>query len=69
VFHLVSGAARSQWQNKERAIEKFVGLMRDALKPRTRRKKTRPSKTSRERRLLSKKRRGETKRLRKNPEA
>lgn len=69
VLHVVASASRSQWENKERAIEIFVALLRDALKIRRVRKKTRPSASSRERRLLQKKRRQEAKRLRKRPEA
>jgi ribosome-associated protein len=67
LLHVVSGASRSQWQNKERAVERFVQLMREGLKPRAVRKKTRPSASAREKRLHRKKERGETKRLRRPP--
>lgn len=67
VLHVVASASRSQWKNKERAIEVFVALVRDALKPRLVRKKTRPSGSARERRLSQKKRRGEAKLMRRRP--
>ena len=69
ILRVVSSASRSQWQNKERAVENFVCLVREALKRRIRRKKTRPTSSSRERRLRRKKQHGQTKQLRKRPEA
>ena len=68
VLRVVCSASRSQWQNKERAVDRFVRLIREALKRRAVRKKTRPSSSSRERRIHAKKRRAETKQLRKPPE-
>jgi len=68
VIHIVASASRSQWENKERAIEAFVTLVRDALKVRPVRKKTRPSASARERRLLQKKRRHQAKLLRRPPQ-
>jgi ribosome-associated protein len=58
---------RSQWRNRELAIERVVSQLRDALKVERRRVATRPTKASRERRLESKKRRSTTKRLRRKP--
>ncbi|RIK30359.1 MAG: aminoacyl-tRNA hydrolase [Anaerolineae bacterium] len=55
---------RTQEQNREDAIQRLVGLLRKAaVKPRAR-KKTKPSKASKEKRLQSKKQRGEIKRSR-----
>jgi ribosome-associated protein len=52
---------RTQEQNREAAIHRLVALIRRALvKPRVR-KKTKPTSASREARLKSKKKRGETK--------
>ena len=68
VIHVVASASRSQWENKERAIEAFVALVRDSLKVRPVRKKTRPSASARERRLLHKKRRRLAKLLRRPPQ-
>jgi ribosome-associated protein len=58
---------RSQLRNRELAIERLVEKLREALKVERRRVATKPSKAARERRLESKKRRGETKRLRRPP--
>ncbi len=58
---------RSQLRNRELAIERLVEKLREALKVERRRVATKPSKAARERRLEAKKRRGETKRLRRPP--
>ncbi|HEX4929964.1 MAG TPA: alternative ribosome rescue aminoacyl-tRNA hydrolase ArfB [Gaiellaceae bacterium] len=58
---------RSQWRNRELAVERLVEQLRQALKVERRRVATKPTKASRERRLESKKRRSETKRLRGRP--
>lgn len=55
---------RRQERNRQDAIERLVGLIRKACeKPKVRRK-TKPTPASKERRLKSKRRRGEIKRLR-----
>ena len=55
---------RTQEQNREDALQRFVELVRKALvKPKSRRK-TRPSKASKEKRLKAKKVKGEIKRNR-----
>ena len=53
---------RSQEQNRRDAIERLVDLVRQAAAPRKTRRATRPTRGSRERRLESKRRRGEIKR-------
>ncbi len=58
---------RSQWRNRELAVERLVEQLRNALKVERRRVATKPTKASRERRLDSKKRRSEAKRLRRRP--
>jgi ribosome-associated protein len=59
---------RSQARNRELALERLAGRLRDALfVPRTRRA-TRPTAASRERRLTSKRRESERKRDRRPPE-
>ena len=55
---------RTQEQNREDAIERLVGLLRQASKEPKVRRKTRPTLASRKRRLVSKRRRSDTKRLR-----
>ena len=59
---------RSQWRNRELAVERLVEQLRAALKVERRRVATKPSAASRERRLEQKKRRAETKRLRRPPD-
>ena len=53
---------RTQSQNREEARERLADLIRQALVRPRRRRKTRPTKASKERRVESKKRRSETKR-------
>jgi ribosome-associated protein len=58
---------RSQLRNRELAVERLAEQLRAALKVQRRRVATKPTKASRERRLESKRRRSETKRLRRPP--
>ena len=58
---------RSQLRNRELAIERLVEQLRQALKVERRRVATKPTKASRERRLETKKRRSQTKKLRRPP--
>jgi ribosome-associated protein len=58
---------RSQWRNRELAIERLVETLRAALKVERKRRPTKPTAAARERRLEQKKRRSETKRLRRPP--
>jgi ribosome-associated protein len=55
---------RSQEKNKEDAIERFQTLVRKALVKPKKRKKTRPTKASQEKRIRQKKHRGKIKRTR-----
>ena len=58
---------RSQWRNRELAVERLVEQLREALKVQRRRIATKPTRASRERHLESKKRRSTTKQLRRRP--
>jgi ribosome-associated protein len=58
---------RSQWRNRELATERIVEQLREALKVERRRKPTKPSAAARERRLEDKRRRSQTKRMRRSP--
>jgi ribosome-associated protein len=58
---------RSQWRNRELAVERIAEQLRAALKVERRRKPTKPTAASRERRLEDKRRRSETKRMRRSP--
>jgi ribosome-associated protein len=64
VLRAVAQDERSQWRNRELAIERVVDQLRAALKVERRRKPTKPTKAARERRLEQKRRRSQTKRLR-----
>ena len=59
---------RSQLRNRELAVERLVGQLRQALKVERRRVATKPTAASRERRLESKRRRSQTKKLRRPPD-
>jgi ribosome-associated protein len=62
---IVSQGTRSQLKNKQEAIEKFHQLVAAAIKPRKRRRPTKPTKSSVEKRIKKKKQRGVIKALRK----
>ncbi len=59
--------ARSQARNRQLAVERLQDRIATALKPRKRRRPTRATRSSKERRLASKKRRSEVKRARRAP--
>jgi ribosome-associated protein len=59
---------RSQTRNRQLAVERLVEQLREALRVERRRVATKPTAASRERRLEGKKRRSETKRLRRSPD-
>jgi ribosome-associated protein len=67
VLRAVAQDERSQWRNRELALERLVEQLRRALKVERKRVPTKPTAASRERRLESKKRRSQTKRLRGRP--
>jgi len=60
-------AHRTQLQNREDARERLAELIRRALVRPKRRKKTKPSRAAKEKRIESKKRRGQTKAARGRP--
>jgi ribosome-associated protein len=55
---------RSQERNRQAAVERLVGLVRQAAEKPKPRRKTRPTLTSKQRRLEGKRRRSQTKRMR-----
>jgi ribosome-associated protein len=57
---------RTQEQNRQDALERLIGLIRQATKKPKRRRKTRPTRASKERRLEKKRRQSEKKRLRRS---
>jgi ribosome-associated protein len=68
VVRAVAQDERSQLRNRELATERIVEQLRDAVRVRRRRRPTKPTAASREQRLEGKRRRGETKRLRRDVE-
>lgn len=56
---------RSQWRNREIALEKFIALLQAALKPKKKRIATRIPSSAKEKRLEQKKRRSKRKLMRK----
>ena len=69
VLHLTSQAGRSQAENRADVTERFRRLLAAALKPRKRRKPTRPGAAARQRRLDAKRRRAQTKQRRRPPDS
>lgn len=64
VLRVASQVGRTQAENRERALERFVELVREALSDQAPRRPTRPSRGSKKRRVSAKKRRGAVKQLR-----
>jgi ribosome-associated protein len=64
----VAQDTRSQHRNRELALERLARRLAGALKVARPRTKTRPTRASQQRRIESKRRRGETKRARRRPE-
>jgi ribosome-associated protein len=67
VLRAVAQDERSQARNRELAIGRLVDALRAALYVERKRVKTKPSAAAKKRRLEQKRRRGETKRLRRPP--
>ena len=67
VIRAVAQDERSQWRNRELALERIAEQLRAALRVERRRLSTKPSAASVQRRLDDKRRRSETKRLRRAP--
>jgi ribosome-associated protein len=67
VVRAVAQDERSQLRNRELATDRIVGQLREATRVRRPRKATKPTASSRERRLDEKQRRATTKRLRRPP--
>ena len=65
---VISEKSRSQHQNKEDGIERFLELLNQALKPEKKRVPTRPSKSSRHKRLEKKKQHSLKKEQRRKPD-
>ena len=68
VLRAIAQDERSQLRNRELAVERLVESLREALRVPRRRRPTKPTPASRQRRLEQKRRRGETKQLRRKPD-
>jgi ribosome-associated protein len=68
VVRAVAQDERSQLRNRELATERVLEQLREATKIRRKRTATKPTRASKERRLDEKKRRGQTKQLRRDLE-
>ena len=67
VLRAVAQDERSQARNRELAVERLVAKLAEALRVQRRRRPTRPTAASRERRLAEKRRRADVKRKRAEP--
>ena len=67
-LRVVSSARRSQQQNRDAAEGRLVELVRGALVVQKRRRPTRPTRASKEERMREKRKRSETKRMRRELE-
>ena len=65
ILHVVVQDTRSQWKNKQLAIERLTDILKTALIVRKKRIATKPTHAAREVRLRTKKVRSQTKRMRK----
>jgi ribosome-associated protein len=64
VLQVAVDTHRSQHRNRQEAAQRLADLVRDALRPHKKRKKTRRTRASNEKRLRKKKQRGRLKKLR-----
>lgn len=67
VLVLQSSEHRSQTRNREAVVARFTTLLSDALRVQASRRPTKPTRAARQRRLDAKRRRSQTKSLRKGP--
>jgi ribosome-associated protein len=68
VLRAVAQDERSQWRNRELALERIAETLREALRVERPRRPTKPTRTAVEKRLDQKRRRSKTKRLRRPPD-
>jgi ribosome-associated protein len=68
VLRAVAQDERSRSRNRDLALERLVAALREALRVERKRVPTKPTAAARERRLEQKKRRSQTKRLRRPPD-
>jgi ribosome-associated protein len=60
---------RSQWRNRQEALDRLAAMLHEATAPPPKRRRpTKPSRAAKERRLAAKRRQSELKRLRRTPD-
>jgi ribosome-associated protein len=67
VLHLTSETTRSQTRNRADVVNRLQALLKEALRPRKKRRRTRPSKAAKARRLEEKRRQSIKKQERRRP--
>ncbi len=67
VLKITAQEHRSQYRNREEAAKKFIQVLQMALKPETPRRATKPTKSSKEKRIEEKKQHGRRKLTRRKP--
>lgn len=67
VLQVSSQRFRSQAKNRKDAVERLIALVTEALEDQPERRETKPSRGAREKRIDEKKKKGEVKKLRRNP--
>jgi len=68
ILRLVSNETRSQHRNRQAVMQRLQNLVTEALRPRRKRRPTRPSAGVRARRIEQKRRRSEKKKRRRKPD-
>jgi ribosome-associated protein len=63
-LHITAGESRSQWANRQAAVKRFVALLQESIRPPVKRVKTKTPRAAKQRRLDSKKHRGDIKKMR-----
>ena len=68
IVEVTAADSRSQWRNRTVARQRLAEVLEEANKPRARRRRTKPTRASKQRRLEEKRHRSEIKRNRRSPE-
>jgi ribosome-associated protein len=68
IVEVTAADSRSQWRNRALARQRLAEVLEEANKPRARRRRTKPTRASKQRRLEEKRHRSEIKRNRRSPE-
>jgi ribosome-associated protein len=69
IVEVTASDSRSQWRNRALARQRLAEVLEEANKPRARRRRTKPTRASKQRRLEEKRHRSEIKRNRRSPKS